>query len=245
MAEQNQNIPLGAMAPMLEDNGCPICSGAGFVHPVIDGCVDWSRTIPCVCVREQNAQDRLRLLLESCKLPPLAEGMSFENFEQYAEVSMAFNEAKLMADKPGQLCWLALIGANGNGKTHLAVSICKAWLNAGIPARYTFVTLLLDELRAGFGKEPKEDSYEVKFNYYCNVPLLLLDDYGTESQTSWVQEKLDTLIDYRLMNNLSLIVTSNKSLEEMPNRIRSRLMRHPQGKIVAITAGDYALRGSN
>jgi DNA replication protein DnaC len=71
----------------------------------------------------------------------------------------------------------------------------------------------------------------------------LLDDYGTESKTAWVQEKLDTIVDYRLMHNLSLLVTSNSTLDEMPPRIRSRIMRHPKGDIICIDAGDYSLRG--
>lgn len=237
-----ENIPVDAMDGTSEVDCCQYCGGAGFIHPILEGKVVYDRIIPCICYKEKQGEARHRRLLESCKLPPLVESMSFETFEVYSEVKTAFNDAKLMADNPGELRWLALIGTNGNGKTHLAVSICKAWLNAGIPARYAFVSLLLDELREGFRRESVEESFEGKFRYYCNVPLLLLDDYGTESRTPWVQEKLDTLIDYRLMNKLSLIITSNNSLDEMPARIRSRLMRHPQGKIVAITAGDFAER---
>jgi DNA replication protein DnaC len=70
----------------------------------------------------------------------------------------------------------------------------------------------------------------------------LLDDYGAESDTRWVQEKLDTIVDYRLMHNLSLIVTSNVPLDDMPHRIRSRIARHPKGEVININADDYTLR---
>jgi len=207
-----------------------------------DGIVVYSETIPCICVRDELVVKRQRALLASCSLPPFAEGLSFGSFEQYNEVQEAYRVAQIMADKPDALRWLGLIGRNGNGKTHLAVSVCRAWIEAGIPARYTLVSLLLDELREGFRHEDAEHSYEGKFRYYCNIPLLLLDDFGIESKTAWVQEKLDTLIDYRLMNNLSLIVTSNLTLDEMPDRIRSRLMRHPKGIIVGMSADDYSIR---
>ncbi len=220
---------------------CQICKDAGFVHSSVDGHVDYSLVVPCECVKEIWKTRKKAEMAKQCELPPEAEKMDFNNFEVSTDVKFAFQEAKEMADNPGKLCWLALIGKNGNGKTHLAVGICKAWLSAGIPAKYTLVSLLLEELRKGIPRSG-EESFERRFAYYCNVPLLLMDDYGIESSTRWVQEKLDTLIDYRLMHSLSLIITSNLSLEEMPPRIRSRIMRHPNRKIVAIMADDYALR---
>jgi DNA replication protein DnaC len=221
---------------------CEYCGGIGAVHPMVDGKVDYSRTIPCSCSTEMSKKKRLDNLIASCALPPYAMDMNFENLEIYPEVKTAYESAVEMANKPGELAWLAFIGENGNGKTHLSVSICKAWIKAGIPARYTFVSLLLDELREGFKKEDSENSYTNKFQYFCNVPLLLLDDYGMESKTAWVQEKLDTIVDYRLMNNKSLLVTSNLALDDMPIRIRSRLARHPKGKVIEIAAPDYVFR---
>lgn len=221
---------------------CRICHGAGFVHPMANGKPEYGKTTPCQCIKVELEQKKREWLLKSCDFPPFADTMTFDRFKVFPDVKLAYDTARNMAANPGKLRWLALVGWNGNGKTHLAISVCRAWLDAGIPARYTLISLLLDELREGFGKEG-DYSYEERFRYYCKVPLLLLDDYGMESKTDWVQEKLDTIVDYRLMNNLSLIVTSNKSLDEMPPRIRSRLMRHPQGTIVTILAGEYSMRG--
>lgn len=226
---------------MLLESNCSICNDSRFVHPLIDDKPVYSQIQLCSCVKDKIIAERKNTLLKHCQLPPFTETMNFENFNVYKEVKAAYEGSKSMADNVGQLCWLGLLGDNGTGKTHLAVSVCKAWIQAGIPSRYTFVSLLLDELRRGFSNKNPEYNYETRFDYYCNIPLLLLDDYGVESATSWVQEKLDTIIDYRLMNNLSLIVTSNKSLDEMPPRIRSRLARHPKGKIIAILADDYSL----
>lgn len=203
-----------------------------------DGKVDYSRVIPCSCAKTKIEAERKAALIRACELPSFADEMTFGKFKVYPEVKSAYDASRKMATEPGQLCWLALLGNNGTGKTHLAIAVCKAWVHAGIAARYAFVSLLLDELRQGFTKD-KEQSYESRFKHYCTVPLLLLDDYGVESATPWVQEKLDTIVDYRLMNNLSLIVTSNKSLDEMPPRIRSRLMRHSKSQIKAIMAEDY------
>jgi len=237
-------IPVNTSVENMEsllNTDCSLCNGAGFVHPIVDGKSDYANVVPCECTRDLWETKRKAFILAKCNFPPFAEDMSFDNFDIYPEVKTAYADARKMADNPGHLSWLAFMGVNGNGKTHLAVAICKAWLNADIPAKYKLVSLLLEELREGINHNG-EESYERKFEYYCNVPLLLLDDYGIESSTKWVQEKLDTLIDYRLMNNLSLIITSNLTLDEMPPRIRSRIMRHPNGKIVAIMADDYAMR---
>jgi DNA replication protein DnaC len=233
------------MVQSFNNSDCPICHGAGFVLPVKDGKVDYSHTVSCKCMVEQNKKRRLDMLLKICSLPPFAENMRFDNYEKYPEVLTAYKESKKMADNPHEKKWLALLGNNGNGKTHLGICVCRAWVNSGVPAKYTLVSLLLEELRQGYKSIEKENSYDAKFQMYCDIPLLLLDDYGLEYNTDWVQEKLDTLIDYRLMNNKSLIVTSNLSLDEMPKRIRSRLIRHPNKVIVGITAGEYSLRLKN
>jgi DNA replication protein DnaC len=214
------------------NDSCPICKGAGFIHQVIDGKPNYRDVIPCKCRVAKLEEERRQFLLASCKFPPKADGMTFDKYKVNARNQTAFEAARGMAVNPGRTQWLAFLGDNGVGKTHLAVAICKAWVNAGIPARYVFTSLLLDELRSGYSADNPENNYDARFNYYKNVPLLLLDDYGAESKTDWVQEKMDALIDYRLMNNLSLLVTSNKTLEQMPNRIRSRLFRQKDSVVM-------------
>ena len=225
---------------MSKDNSCPKCHGFGFGYPIKDGKPDYSHLIPCECKIQEFREERRKYLLDSCKFPPAAAEMTFKNFKVSTENKSAYQSAYEMATAPGKVRWLALIGSNGVGKTHLAVAICKAWVDAGIPARYMFVSLLLDELKSGFNADNPQEGYDAKFRYYCTIPLLLLDDYGAESKTAWVQEKLDALVDYRLMNNLSLLVTSNLTLEQMPARIRSRLFRH-EHSIIQIGGEDYKL----
>ncbi|KKL80082.1 hypothetical protein LCGC14_2008340, partial [marine sediment metagenome] len=212
------------MEKLSNDNPCEYCSGMGSVHPVVSGNIQYDQSIPCVCVKEELEENRKVTMLKSCKFPPIVSELTFENFDNFTEVQSAYIAAKNMADNPGDLAWLVLLGINGVGKTHLAVATCKAWVDAGIPARYSFVPLLLDELREGFNRDG-DGSYQNRFDYYCRVPLLLLDDLGMESKTAWVQEKLETIVDFRLMNKLSLIITCNKSLDELSPRISSRLPR--------------------
>jgi DNA replication protein DnaC len=55
------------------------------------------------------------------------------------------------------------------------------------------------------------------------VDLLILDDLGTQNPTPWTGEKLFQLINHRYNNHLDTIITTNLSLDDMENRISSRL----------------------
>jgi len=228
------------METLSKNNDCKYCGGVGFVHPIINGKVQYDRTVLCTCQKEEAERNKKESLFRLCAFPPKTETMTFKEFKPYKAVATALKIAKNIASNPGKLVWLTLLGQNGVGKTHLAVAICKAWVAAGIPTRYVYVPTLLDELKEGFGRID-DKSYNKRFKSFCNVPLLLLDDLGQEYQTAWVQEKLNTLVDYRLMNKLSLIITCNKSLDELSPSIASRLSRLHESYVVNIDAEDYLL----
>lgn len=213
----------------------------GIIHPLNNNVPDYNKVIPCSCKKDIILSERRDNLLKYCELPPMASDMTFEKFIVYPEVKEAYDTAKRIATNPKELAWVTFMSGNDTGKTHLAVSICLEWIKHGVAAKYTFVPLLLDELREGFQKH-SEDGYEARFKRFCNAPLLVLDDLGAESATNWVQEKLETLVDYRYMNQLSLVVTTNKSIDELSPRLGSRLVRHPQAELVSIVASEYTMR---
>lgn len=221
------------------DTGCcPICRGARFVHPLKDGGrPDYSTVVPCECVRERLERERLARMLKLCELPVGTQGMTFEGFKKRPGLDEAYEACLSLAEGRADYCFLTLWSDTGRGKTHLGIATVRRWLNRGIPARYVYVPLLLEELRRGFRAEG-DMSYERRFDFYLNVPLLMLDDLGVESSTKWVQEKLDTIVDYRLKNNLFMLVTTNLTMDELDFRIASRLQR--RGRVIVIDAPEYA-----
>ena len=218
---------------------CHICRDAGFVHPVGEnGKCDYSQVIPCRCVRNEIERKRVQNLLRYCELPVGTEHMAFENFKIRPELQEAYDLALQLAEG-GDVTWLTLMAGTKRGKTHLAIAICRRWLKRGIPAKYAYVPLLFEELRRGF-REDGDGSYESRFDRFLNVPLLVLDDLGAEYRTLWVQEKLDIIIDYRLMQGLPLVVTTNTPLDELPFRITGRLDRLPSSRVVFIDAPEFS-----
>jgi len=218
-----------------------------MVHPVgPDGKTDYSRLVACSCSIERLKKEREERMLRYCSLPADTDGWTFNNFDAYNEsLFEALSASQEIAKVEGDIKWLTLSGAVDCGKSHLAVSICREWLSHDKPARYVFVPGMLDDLRSGYDNNA-EYSFESKMHFYKTVPLLVMDDLGTEKMTEWGYEKLCIIINHRSEEGLHLVVTTNKPLDSIPgdreHRIGSRLLRHRQGKLVIIDAPEYRLR---
>jgi DNA replication protein DnaC len=224
--------------PKAEDI-CPICDNSRWVYPVTNGKPDYSHAIRCRCARQGDFDHRQQMYLRLCELPPETENLTFENYNVLPDLKEAYDAAQDLAAH--RLNWLTLMSEVDRGKTHLAIAICREWLKQGKSAKYALVTLLLDELKNGFQGEGAS-SYQARFDFYCKVNLLVLDDLGMGRPTDWAVEKLETLIDYRYINKLPLVVTTNKNLDYLSVRIGSRLKRADSSRIVVIKAEEYRLR---
>jgi DNA replication protein DnaC len=221
---------------------CPICHDGKYLHPVVDGITDYTRITPCKCVREELERKKRDNLIKYCEVPAKGREMTFENFKISKLLKEAFDDALAISKGDFPFTFLTLVGDSTHGKTHLAVSCVNYRLAHGNPAKYVHVPILLEELRNAFRGEGDE-SYQNRFETFLNVPLLVLDDLGTENPTPWANEKLDTIIDYRLMHKLFTVVTTNLPLfsvrggPALPFRIANRLTR--EGKVDILSGSKF------
>jgi DNA replication protein DnaC len=222
----------GPISPASENSPlCPICNDVGFIYAQKPGGKpDYSKAERCVCKDAEDRRRRDENLLKMCELPKYTQLMTMETF-----IVREGNQRAVVVAKEiiaGELRWLTMTGPPGTGKSHLAMAICKKWLEEKRPARYANVPRLLDELRAGM----EDHSTDYRFNVYCTVPLLILDDLGAEHPTSWVTERLTTILNERLLNGLPLVVTTNCALADLPgdnmHRIADRLKREEFCRVV-------------
>lgn len=111
-----------------------------------------------------------------------------------------------------------LYGAPGAGKSVLAAMIMRRFMEEGFAAYYVLVESYFRHLQATFNKKDltaEERGYE---DNVSRVPVLVIDDMGTESPTEWVLRKIFTLIELRAAAGLMTIITSNDSIEVLAKR---------------------------
>lgn len=71
------------------------------------------------------------------------------------------------------------------------------------------------------------------------VPVLILDDLGAERCTTWAEEQLFLLLDYRYRLESATVVITNSELADLSSRIYSRLGDRALCHIVYNPAPDY------
>lgn len=227
------------------DPDCPHCNGLGYVsfdlpidHP------NFGKAQICECRQDEVGRQARKRLYAHSKLNEL-KGLTFENFKargriglgpmQADSIEQAYNWSQMFAGK--QDGWLLLQGGYGSGKTHLAAAIANFAVEMNVPTIFITVPDLLDNLRYTY--QNPDETFEERFEEIRGAPLLILDDFGTQNATSWAQEKLFQIINYRYINRLPLVVTTNLSLQEIEGRIRSRLQDPELVSHVQIKSPDY------
>lgn len=223
---------------------CPICGGAGWVRmdvPVTDP--NFGRIFPCDCRLAEN-EEQLRRELEVASNMEAFSEKTFAHFDPnvHSAARHAYNAAHEYAQNPAG--WLLLCGPCGSGKTHLAASIANESIRIRrVKSVFMIVPDLLDYLRETFNPK-SEVTYDERFEMIRSVPMLVLDDLGTENATTWAREKLYQIVNHRYNAQLPTVITTNQELELIDERIRSRILDVKLvTRVVLEGAPDYRRRG--
>lgn len=205
---------------------------------------DFGKLETCVC-RRANVTNTIRERLFALSHLDELKDLTFETFQpqgrkglgeiQANSLQAAFNHARHYAQKLEG--WLLLQGGYGCGKTHLAAAVANFAVSMGVPTLFLTVPDLLDTLRFSFDSE--ETTFEERFDEIRRASLLVLDDFGTQNATAWAQEKLFQIVNYRYINKLPMVVTTNLDLDEIEARIRSRLSDPELVSLARIITPDF------
>lgn len=106
---------------------------------------------------------------------------------------------------------LYLTGNFGCGKTYIVAALINELAKKGVKASIVYYPEFLRKLKESFS-----DDFKDIFNSIKNCDILVFDDIGAETVTSWNRDEiLGTILQYRMQMNLPTIFTSNLSLKEL------------------------------
>lgn len=143
--------------------------------------------------------------------------------------------------------WLILHGKGGSytgtGKSHLAAAIANVASASGISVEYATVPDLLGHLLSNW------EQTEERVTKLMRVGLLILDDAGQEvvrgGGIDQFGEKFFRVLNYRDMENLPVVITSNYTLDELAAKpqyipaIISRIKGQTHGRRIFMDGSDY------
>lgn len=122
---------------------------------------------------------------------------------------------------------LFLQGATGLGKTHLSLAIANSAINSGYNVIYTSTPNILSKLEKEHFSHNFQDEETEKHLIGCD--LLILDDMGTEFQTSFSSAMIYNIINSRIMFQKPTIISTNLSVKEIQSAYSKRLVSRIMG----------------
>jgi len=210
---------------------CGMCNDTGRVNGEI-----------CACYKEELVSE----LYKDSNIGELLKKQTFEKFDlsYYSTKKIGENEMSVHDNMAINLkvCKefvrkfdkhsgnLFLYGAPGLGKTYLSSAIANSIIKKGRTVLYQSagqIFSMIEQLK--FGKT-QESSFEFALDRLLDVDLLIIDDLGTEFITTLSVSEFFRIVNSRILNNMSTIISTNLSLQDIKKiyseRMLSRIMGH-------------------
>ena len=123
---------------------------------------------------------------------------------------------------------LLLFGAPGLGKTHLSAAIAREVSEKGFSVVYDTAARVFE--RFEIQKFSRENAADNDVERILSCDLLILDDLGTEMTTAFVQSALYQIINTRLMEKKSTIISTNLTPEKLEQRYSAQIASRIEGE---------------
>ena len=211
--------------------GCPVCKGAGVVHPRRGEQIVYAEVIPCAAVGCLGDSTRRSITGAIAR-------QTFDNFAPVQGTEKALKAAKALATGQADFVWLLVYGVPGNGKSHLCNAIVSAVRDRGLDVRMVLAADLFSLLREAI-EDNKTDQLLRRFK---DIQFLAIDDYGVQYGTDWEQAKFDELMTSRFATAKPTVLITNRDLADLQPRVLSRFQDKLMARVCHNTAGDYRPR---
>lgn len=189
---------------------CPDCQDTGYIGAE-----------KCHCLRqriidEMYQQSNLREILKSENFSTLSyRYYDEENIEKMKVAIEACKNFTKNFDKTFEN--ILLCGTVGIGKTFLSNCIAKEILDSGHSVLYLSAFQLFDLMAKNsfLGNSTKETDITRQYPHIFESDLLIIDDLGTELANSFTVAGFFLVINERILNKKSTLISTNLSPEEI------------------------------
>ena len=184
-------------------------------HPTLKPSYKQLKVAYTPCQFEMNQKHLVNI--KSFHMPIDISTANFEQFimdpervEFYEKASMFIHEYITTKKWRG----LYLYGPFGTGKTYMLSAIANILSQRGIVCGLVYFPELIAEIKSGFNSE-NSNAYD-KIEQLKEIDVLMLDDIGSESMTSWMRDEvLGRILNYRMHQGLPTFFTSNLDYNEL------------------------------
>ncbi|QKS72018.1 primosomal protein DnaI [Paenalkalicoccus suaedae] len=169
----------------------------------------------CSLKRKDDERRRQASFIQSLYIPKEMTTVTFDDFYEESSRMDAYTTALEFCSSiaPGENGeGLYIHGSFGVGKTFLVGAIANELADQEVRTMLVYTPDFLRELKSGIS----DGSYQAKLDMIKKAPVLILDDIGAESMSQWVRDDiLGSLLQFRMMEKLPTVFTSNFNLEEL------------------------------
>jgi len=93
-------------------------------------------------------------------------------------------------------------------------------------------------VREGFDADHLSENAARRMHEATEAAVLFLDDLGAEKRTPWTDEQLFSLLNHRCIHRLPTVIGSNCRLDELEERIASRMRDGSLSEIIVMAGRD-------
>lgn len=178
--------------------------------------------IEYIPTKQTNMMERDRkrnALVKSISMPKLIRRASLEEYYQDPDrehaLSAVLKFVNEYLDAPKDFHkGVYLTGSFGVGKTYLMGAMANALADQGYSTTIIHFPSLAVELKNSIGE--KGNAIQDKIDAVKRAPILVMDDIGADSISSWIRDDvLGVILEYRMQEELPTFFTSNFSMNQL------------------------------